>query len=156
MALGLIGSQTHRHTIRLVQAVVVKKRVIIRLEGNTISKHQKSVSLGGLNSLPSPNPHHTPRIRMSGPQQPQSLGSLWVTRTVAGVAAQAGSEADWPRVSAPCPSCSLSPVQPRHPWKCMLQQQAPLKQAGSGTTADGSNLLHSLCLVFKNTDPCSR
>lgn len=128
MALGLIGSQTHRHTIRLVQAGVFKKRVIIRLEGNTISKHQSKISFSWwfkLTPLP-PHPHHTPRIRMSGPQQQrQSLGSLWVTRMVAGVAAQAGSEAGWPRVSAPCPSCSLSPAQR------MLRQQEPLKQAGS-------------------------
>lgn len=88
----------------------------------------KSVSLGGLNSLPSP---HTPTIPQGSECQGHSssgshLGqSLWVTRMVAGVAAQAGSEAGWQRVSAPCPSCSLSPAQR------MLRQQEPLKQAGS-------------------------
>lgn len=144
MALGLIGSQTHRHTIRLVQAGVFKKRVIIRLEGNTISKHQSKISFSWwfkLTPLP-PHPHYTPRIRMSGPQQQrQSLGSVFM----------GNQDGSWLAKGL----CTLPQLLP---LTCTTHASAAgtAKASRLGTTADGSNLLHSLCLVFKNTDPCSR
>lgn len=154
MALGLIGSQTHRHTIRLVQAGVFKKRVIIRLEGNTISKHQSKISFSWwfkLTPLP-PHPHHTPRIRMSGPpQQRQSLGSVFMGNQDGSWCGSPGWLWSWLAKGL----CTLPQLLP---LTCTTHASAAgtAKASRLGTTADGSNLLHSLCLVFKNTDPCSR